>query len=126
MRAQSGTLGTESGCPRAARAAGPGEAARDGQGPGPRELARLQPLECLLRPCPGCLLPLLVACALRWTPALEKLWGAGGELSLNKQAVNLGEGTPVGVLVGASGLRCRQWAGDEASRRLWSGDYSFA
>ena len=76
MRAQPGTLGTESGCPRAARAAGPGEAARDGQGPGPRELARVRPLECLLRPCPGCLLPLLVACALRWTPALEKLWGA--------------------------------------------------
>lgn len=56
----------------------------------------------------------------------EALGGGGGELSLNKQAVNLGEGTPVGVLVGASGLRCRQWAGDEASRRLWSGDYSFA
>lgn len=36
--------------------------------------------------------------------------------------MNLGEGTVARVLVGASGLRCRQWAGDEASRRLWSGD----
>lgn len=36
--------------------------------------------------------------------------------------MNLGEGTVAGVLASASGLRCRQWAGNEASRRLWSGD----